>query len=375
MNNLKILTVFGTRPEAIKLAPVIKELEKYSEEVRSAVAVTAQHREMLDQVLDLFDIRPDYDLDIMRPRQSLFDVTTRTLQGLRSVLEAEKPDILLVQGDTTTTFVAALAAFYLKICVGHVEAGLRTFDKYRPFPEEKNRELTSVLADFHFAPTQKARENLLNAGVSGENIFVTGNTVVDALLATVRRSYEFKEPILKDIDFDSKRVILVTAHRRESWGEPLENICRALQEVVLIGRDIEIIFSVHLNPRVRETVKAVLGEADRVHLIDPLDYQPFVHLMDRCYFILTDSGGIQEEAPSLGKPVLVMREVTERPEGIEAGTVKLVGTGEKAIVKAAEELLYDPGAYKRMAKAVNPYGDGHASERIVEALLSKIKRD
>jgi len=402
MKMLKVMTVFGTRPEAIKLAPVIKELERYPDRVQSVVVVTAQHREMLDQVLGLFRIEPDYDLDIMRTDQSLFDVVLRAIDGLRPVLEEERPDILLVQGDTTTTFAAALTAFYLKIPVGHVEAGLRTFDKHRPFPEEMNRRLTSSLADLHFAPTSRARDNLLNEGVPQDKIHVTGNTVIDALLVTVKEDYIFDDPVLKGVDFDSRKVILVTAHRRESWctptfrqaqgprakvegsgveggkprrrsslrGKPLENICRAIRDLILSNKDVEVVFSVHLNPRVREVVKLILGDERRVHLLDPLDYEPFVQLMKRCYLILTDSGGIQEEAPSLGKPVLVMREVTERPEGLEAGTVKLVGTDAQRILEETNLLLRDSSEYNKMARAVNPYGDGRASERIVEVILT-----
>ncbi|MDI6892693.1 MAG: UDP-N-acetylglucosamine 2-epimerase (non-hydrolyzing) [Actinomycetota bacterium] len=393
---LKVMTVFGTRPEAIKLAPVIKELEKHPDRIQSVVVVTAQHREMLDQVLGLFGITPDYDLDIMRADQSLFDVVLRAIDGLKPVLEKERPDILLVQGDTTTTFAAALAAFYLKIPIGHVEAGLRTFDKHRPFPEEMNRRLTSSLADLHFAPTTRARENLLKEGVPREKVHVTGNTVIDALLAPplagLKEDYGFDDPVLKSVDFDSRKVILVTAHRRESWctptfrqaqgprakvegsevegGKPLENICRAIRDLISGNEDVEVVFSVHLNPRVREVVGRILGDERRVHLLDPLDYEPFVQLMKRCYLILTDSGGIQEEAPSLGKPVLVMREVTERPEGLEAGTVKLVGTDAQRILEETNLLLKDSNEYNKMAKAVNPYGDGRASERIVEIILT-----
>ena len=367
---IKVLSCFGTRPEAVKMAPVVKELERRSE-FESKVVVTAQHREMLDQVLDLFGIQPDYDLDIMRENQSLFDVTTRALEGLGPVIEAESPDVLLVQGDTTTTFAAALAAFYLKVPVGHVEAGLRTYDKRHPFPEEINRQLTTVLADFHFAPTRLSKENLLKEGVPEERIFITGNTVIDALLSVVRDDYEFEGEELKKVGKGGKRLVLVTAHRRENWGEPLEEICRAIKELSE-AHDIEIVFSVHRNPRVREAVGKVLNACERVHLVEPLDYEPFVQLINASYLILTDSGGIQEEAPSLGKPVLVLREVTERPEGVEAGTVKVVGRSSARIVKEASCLLDYPEAYEAMAKAVNPYGDGHASERIVEILLKHL---
>ncbi len=367
----RILTVFGTRPEAIKLAPVIKELE-ISPELHSITVATAQHREMLDQVLRLFEIVPDYDLDIMRPKQSLFDVTGKVLHDLREVFLQEKPDMVLVQGDTTTTFAAALAAFYLKISVGHVEAGLRTFNKYRPFPEETNRVLTTHLADMHFAPTQTAKENLLKENIPTDKIYVTGNTVIDALLEVVKRDYIFKHPVLSKIDFNSKRTVLVTAHRRESWGKPLKNICEAISRIAKLHPEIEVVFSVHLNPQVREVAYSVLKNTERIHLIDPLDYEPFVQLMNKSHIILTDSGGIQEEAPSLGKPVLVLREVTERPEGVEAGTVKVVGTDMENIVAETERLLNDQSEYKKMARAVNPYGDGKSSKRIVAVLRESV---
>ncbi|MDO8886360.1 UDP-N-acetylglucosamine 2-epimerase (non-hydrolyzing) [Candidatus Oleimmundimicrobium sp.] len=370
----RVLTVFGTRPEAIKLAPVIKELE-ISPEFCSITVATAQHREMLDQVLRLFEIVPDYDLDIMRPRQSLFDVTEKVLHDLREVFIQEKPDVVLVQGDTTTTFAAALAAFYLKISVGHVEAGLRTFNKYQPFPEETNRVLTTHLADVHFAPTRTAKGNLLKENIPTDKIYVTGNTVIDALLGVVKVNYIFEHPILSKIDFDSKRIILVTAHRRESWGEPLKNICEAIGRITKLHPQIEVVFSVHLNPQVREVAYSLLKDTERVHLIDPLDYEPFVQLMNKSYLVLTDSGGIQEEVPSLGKPVLVLREVTERPEGVEAGTVRVVGTNTKDIVAETERLLNDQSEYKKMARAVNPYGDGKSSKRIVAVLRELLSRN
>jgi UDP-N-acetylglucosamine 2-epimerase (non-hydrolysing) len=350
------------------MAPVVKELERRPDKFKSVVAVTAQHREMLDQVLNLFAIRPDYDLDIMKPGQDLFDITSRALLGLKPILEKEEPDVLLVQGDTTTTFVAALASFYFKIKVGHVEAGLRSFDKYHPFPEEINRSLTTVIADYHFAPTKTARENLLGAGISEASIYVTGNTVIDALVQTVKPDYAFVQPDLGPVDFANKRIILVTAHRRENWGEPLRQICRAVKEIVEAVPDVEVVFSVHLNPVVRQTASEILGDVERVHLIQPLDYEPFVQLINKAYLILTDSGGIQEEAPSLGKPVLVLREVTERPEGVEAGTVRIVGRDTQRIVDSALLLLNNSGEYENMARAVNPYGDGHASERIADVL-------
>jgi len=367
-DKLKVLSIFGTRPEAIKMAPVVKELERRPDSFESVVAVTAQHREMLDQVLDLFKIEPDYDLDIMKPGQDLFDITSRALLGLKPVLEDAKPDIILVQGDTTTTFIAALAAFYLKVQVGHVEAGLRSFDKHHPFPEEINRALTTVIADYHFPPTQTSKQNLLACGVPEERIYITGNTVIDALIQTIKPGYTFTQPDLKAVDFDNKRIILVTSHRRENWGEPLRQICRAIKEIAQKNPDIEVVFSVHLNPLVQQTAREILGGVERVHLIKPLGYEPFVQLIDKSYLILTDSGGIQEEAPSLGKPVLVLREVTERPEGVEAGTVRVVGRDMGKIVDAAQLLLGNAAEYNKMARAVNPYGDGHASQRIADIL-------
>jgi len=364
---MKVLTILGTRPEAIKLAPVIKEMERHPETI-SRVCVTAQHREMLDPFLALFDIRADYDLNIMQPGQSLFDVTSRVLLGLKCVLEEDKPEVVLVQGDTTTAFAAALAAFYLKVKVGHVEAGLRTEDKYNPFPEEINRRLISHLADFHFAPTERAKANLLAEGVHAQAIFVTGNTVVDALFMILARTKG--QDLLPSLPLrPGRKLILVTAHRRESFGIGLANICQALERIVQHAPDVEIVYPVHLNPNVRVTVERLLGGVDRVHLIEPLDYVAFVRLMNRAYLILTDSGGIQEEAPSLGRPVLVMRETTERPEAIEAGTARLVGTDPDAIVHETLRLLEDQDAYARMADAPNPFGDGHAAERIVDALL------
>jgi UDP-N-acetylglucosamine 2-epimerase (non-hydrolysing) len=365
---LKVLVVFGTRPEAIKMAPVVKALEREADRFLCRVAVTAQHREMLDQVLELFDIRPAYDLDIMRAGQTLFDITERALSGLGRILEVEAPDLVLVHGDTTTTFTAALAAFYLQIPVGHVEAGLRTHNKYAPFPEEMNRHLTAVLADLHFAPTPRARANLLAEGVPAERIFVTGNTVIDALLATVRPDFAFTDPVLRNIDFASHRILLVTTHRRENWGAPLREVYRALREIVLAYPDVVVVFPVHRNPVVRNVVLAELGDLPRVHLTEPLDYLPFANLMARCHLVLTDSGGLQEEAPALGKPVLVLRDTTERPEALEAGTVELVGTCRERVLAATRRLLDDPAAYRRMAEAVNPYGDGRAAVRIVAAL-------
>jgi len=368
MGRYKIATVFGTRPEAIKIAPVLQALDKRGFD--PVVIVTAQHREMLDQVLDLFSINPDYDLDIMLQKQDLFDISLNALQGLQSLLEKEKPDVLLVQGDTTTTFIAALAAFYLRIRIGHIEAGLRTFDKDNPFPEEMNRQLTSRLADFHFAPTEIAQKNLEREGIPTGNIFITGNTVIDALLKTVREDYSFTKPLLNEIDYIKRKVILVTAHRRESWGEPLQNICLAIKKLAEHFPDTEIVFSVHLNPQVQRATRSILDGTERVHLINPLDYEPFVQLMNKSYLILTDSGGIQEEAPSLGKPVLVLREVTERPEAVNAGTTKVVGRDTNRIVAETSLLLSNETEYQKMAKAKNPYGDGKAAERIVDNLCN-----
>lgn len=379
-NKKKILVVFGTRPEAIKMASVVKEIEKQPY-LRSIVCVTAQHREMLDQVLKIFDIMPDHDLDIMKNNQDLFDVTSRALRGLKEVMKRERPDLVLVQGDTTTAFAAGLAAYYLQIPIGHVEAGLRTYDKYSPFPEEKNRHLLSVLADFHFAPTERSRSNLLREGVNGERIWVTGNTVIDALLYVNKRQkaktgrkrlidYFLGKWNLVDVSRDDRKIILVTGHRRENFGEGFRNICSALKEVAETREDVTIVYPVHLNPNVQKPVKTFLNGRPNVHLIDPLEYESFVFLMSRAYLILSDSGGIQEEAPSLGKPVLVMRNTTERPEGIEACTVKLVGTDKEKIVAETLELLDDPAAYGKMSTAVNPYGDGKAAERIVRILSS-----
>jgi len=358
---------FGTRPEAIKLAPVIHELARHPKEFEPTALVTAQHRHMLDQVLRVFDIRPDHDLDLMRPGQSLADVTVGVLRGVERVLRRVRPDMVMVQGDTTSALAAALAAFYQQIPVGHVEAGLRTRDKYSPYPEEMNRRLVSSLADLHFAPTRTARENLLREGVPRGRIHVTGNTVVDALKAMRRSRVAWYVPVLDKIA-PEQRVILVTAHRRESFGPGFESICHALRMIVERNPHVEVVYPVHLNPNVRKPVRRILGGVSRVHLIKPLDYLPFVRLMERSYLILTDSGGIQEEAPALGKPVLVMRDVTERPEAVEAGTAKLVGTDAETIVTATERLLCVGAAYRKMARARNPFGDGRASARIAGAL-------
>jgi len=372
---MKVLTIFGTRPEAIKLAPVIKELEK-NPEIVSRICVTAQHRQMLDQVLQLFEINPDFDLDLMREDQSLFDITASILQNLEEVLKEERPDIVLVHGDTTTAFVASLAAYYFKIKIGHVEAGLRTYDKYNPFPEEINRRLVDVLCDLWFSPTKNAKQNLLREGAPDDKIFVTGNTVIDALLWVTKHqaSPAVQEGMKRqlydkfDVSLDARRVILVTGHRRESFGEGFENICQGLKKIAEHNPDIQIIYPVHLNPSVRGPVFRILGDTTNVHLIEPLDYALFVFLMNRAYIILTDSGGIQEEAPSLGKPVLVMREKTERPEAIEAGTAKLIGTDCERIFTETQQLLDDQVEYEKMARATNPFGDGNAAERIVQVL-------
>ena len=368
MRILKVLTVFGTRPEAIKMAPLVKELEKHPSAINCKVAVTAQHREMLDQVLELFQITPAYDLNIMLPNQTLYEITSRALTGLNEILEQENPDIVLVHGDTTTTFVAGLAAFYRQIKVGHVEAGLRTGNKYSPFPEEMNRKLTGALADVHFAPTTMAKTNLVNEGVDQESILVTGNTVIDALVATVKDNYSFNHQVLDAIDYSRSRVLVVTTHRRENLGEPMRNVYRALRDVVGRYEDVEVVFPVHKNPKVKQLVESILGGLPRVHLIDPLEYAPFVNLMNKAYLVLTDSGGLQEEAPSLGKPVLVLRDTTERPEAIGAGTVRMVGTDQNVIFDTCKNLLEDAVEYKKMANAVNPYGDGNACIRIVEGL-------
>ena len=361
----KVMVVFGTRPEAIKMAPVIKELKKV-DDIETVVVVTAQHREMLDQVLQLFAIEPDYDLDLMKQQQDLFSITGGVLGGMKAILEKEKPEIVLVHGDTSTTFAAALAAFYLKIPVGHVEAGLRTHNKYSPFPEELNRTLTGRLAELHFAPTDLSRENLLIESTAAFKIWVTGNTVIDALIETVKPGYAFGEE-LAAVNFD-RRILLVTTHRRENWGDKMRDIYQALLRLVNDFSDIEIVFPVHMNPTVRNLATEMLGGRERIHLLEPLDYEPFANLMNHSYMVLTDSGGLQEEAPSLGKPVLVLRDTTERPEAIQAGTVKLVGTSEEQIYQAAHLLLSDPGEYDKMARAVNPYGDGKSAIRIVKVI-------
>lgn len=365
---IKVMTVFGTRPEAIKMAPLIKQLEE-CEKTQSIVAVTAQHRQMLDQVLEMFDITPDYDLDIMKQGQTLSQITTRVIEGLEDVIKKADPDIVLVHGDTTTTFAGAVAAFYAQKKIGHVEAGLRTYDKYSPYPEEMNRRLTGQLADLHFSPTIKNKNNLLKENINEDNIFITGNTVIDALKTTVKDDYKFEDEVLANLDFENKKVIVMTAHRRENLGKPLQNICEAVREIVLAHPDVELVYPMHMNPAVRNTAKAILGGIDRVHLIEPLDVQELHNAMDRCYMVMTDSGGLQEEAPSLGKPVIVLRSETERPEAVEAGTVLMGGIEKDNIVKLAHMLITDEDSYKKIAHTANPYGDGRASERTVDAIL------
>jgi len=367
LNKIKVMTIFGTRPEAIKMAPLVLELQKHPE-IEAFCCVTAQHREMLDSVLDIFKIKPDYDLNIMAPRQTLASITTKILSGLDGILEEAKPDLILVHGDTSTTFAGALAAFYRGVKVGHVEAGLRSFDKFSPFPEEVNRKLTGNIADLHFCPTVNNADNLRRENIDGE-LFITGNTVIDALKTTVRNDYSFHNDSLKAIDFAAYRTILLTAHRRENYGEPMENIMHAIKELVEAQPDIQVIYPVHLSPAVRDTVFPILSNVDRVHLIDPIDVDDMHNLMARCHLILTDSGGLQEEAPSLGKPVLVLRTETERPEAVAAGTVKIVGVKKDVIFNEAMLLLDNDAEYQKMAHAANPYGDGFASQRIVKAIL------
>ncbi|HET7580997.1 MAG TPA: UDP-N-acetylglucosamine 2-epimerase (non-hydrolyzing) [Bacillales bacterium] len=362
---IKVMTIFGTRPEAVKMAPVVLEMKKHPEEIEPIVTVTAQHREMLDQVLEIFSIEPDFDLNVMKDRQTLSEITTKALQGLDDILKKIKPDIVLVHGDTTTTFAASLAAFYNETTVGHVEAGLRTYHKYSPYPEEMNRQLTGVMADLHFAPTEQAAANLLNENKPEESIFITGNTAIDALKTTVEQDYSHK--VLEQLGDD--RLILMTAHRRENLGSPMKGMFRAVKRLVEDHDDVQVVYPVHLNPLVREAADEVLAGDPRIHLIEPLDVVDFHNFASRAYMILTDSGGVQEEAPSLGVPVLVLRDTTERPEGIKAGTLKLAGTDEDTIYRLAKGLLNDPEHYEQMAKASNPYGDGRASERIVQAIL------
>ncbi|WP_412760823.1 non-hydrolyzing UDP-N-acetylglucosamine 2-epimerase [Peribacillus frigoritolerans] len=366
---IKVMTVFGTRPEAIKMAPVVLELKKYPEEIETIVVVTAQHREMLDQVLRCFQINPDHDLDMMKDRQTLEEITTRGLEKLSSLMKDIKPDIVLVHGDTTTTFIASLAAFYNKIQIGHVEAGLRTGNKYSPYPEEMNRQLTGVMADLHFAPTNQAAENLISENKKSDCIHITGNTAIDALKTTVRKDYE--HPILSGLNGD--RMLLMTAHRRENIGKPMEEIFRSVKRLLEDYTDIQVVFPLHKNPVVREIAYRIFGETERLHLIEPLEVLDFHNFAAHAHLILTDSGGVQEEAPSLGVPVLVLRDTTERPEGIDAGTLLLAGIEEERIYQLASELLTNEETYKKMATASNPYGDGFASKRIVDILLTHCK--
>ncbi len=361
---IKVMSIFGTRPEAIKMAPLVKELEK-RKEIKSIVCVTAQHREMLDQVLETFNITPDYDLNIMKSGQTLSQITSRVLEGLEEVIKKELPDLILVHGDTSTTFAGALAAFYNQVAIGHVEAGLRTYNKYSPFPEEMNRQMVDCMTDMYFAPTNLSKENLLKENISEDKIYVTGNTVVDAMATTI--SNQYKHEVFDWVGED--KMILLTAHRRENLGEPMKNIFKAVKRIVDEFENIKVVYPIHLNPKVREVANEILKDSDRVKLIEPLEVFDFHNFQNKAYLILTDSGGIQEEAPSLGKPVLVLRDTTERPEGIEAGTLKLVGTNEEKIYKETKELLINDASYEKMSKASNPYGDGQASRRIVDAII------
>jgi len=366
MKKIKIMSVFGTRPEAIKMAPLVKELAKYSD-LESICCLTGQHREMLDSVMDIFQLQGDYDLNIMEKRQTLSTITTKTLLGMEQVMEQCRPDMILVHGDTSTTFAGALAAFYHQVPVGHVEAGLRTWDKYSPFPEEMNRTLVGDIAELHFSPTKANADNLRREAIGGK-IFITGNTAIDAMGYTVQPDYQFSTEILNQLDFENRRVVVVTCHRRENYGEPMEQIMKAIAEVVRLHPDVDVVYPVHLSPVVRECAAKYLGGKERIYLIDPLDVQEMHNLIARCYLVMTDSGGLQEEAPALGKPVLVMRRETERPEAIAAGTAKLAGVCYDDVLSEANRLLDSQEAYNAMAKAVNPYGDGHACERIAQAI-------
>lgn len=371
MKKIKVLIIFGTRPEAVKMAPIVKAL-KNEENFLTKICVTAQHRDMLDQVLRIFDIEPDYDLNIFQSGQTLTQITCRALTGLEGVIEEFKPELILVQGDTTTVFTGALAAFYHNVKIGHVEAGLRSGNLYSPYPEEANRMLTGVLTDFHFAPTNNSKANLLREGYDENKIFITGNTSIDALKWVIDENFKFDDEIINNIDFDNKKVILLTAHRRENIGEPMENIFSAIRDIVNENIDVEVIYPMHLNPKVREIAEKILSNSDRVHLVEPLDYLPFTNLMSKCYLVVTDSGGVQEEAPSFGKPVLVVRKETERPEGIESGTAKLAGTDRNTIYEYLNVLINNKDEYKKMANAVNPYGDGRAAEYIINAIKNKM---
>lgn len=367
MAKLKVMSVFGTRPEAIKMAPLVKELQKH-DEIESICCLTGQHREMLDSVMQIFDLKADYDLNIMEKRQTLSTITTKTLLGMEDVLAQAKPDLVLVHGDTSTTFAGALAAFYHQVKVGHVEAGLRTWDKYSPFPEEMNRTLVGDIADLHFSPTAANAENLRRESIMGD-VFITGNTAIDAMKYTVRADYDFPTALLNTLDFENRRILAVTCHRRENYGQPMHDIMHAILRIVEENPDVEVVYPVHLSPVVRECAFPILGNHPRIHLIDPINVEEMHNLIARCFFVLTDSGGLQEEAPALGKPVLVMRRETERPEAVAAGTAKLTGVDGETIVSMANELLRDPNAYAKMAKAVNPYGDGNACPRIAQAIL------
>ena len=366
MKPIRVMSIFGTRPEAIKMAPLVRELGR-REGIESLCCVTAQHREMLDSVLDIFSLKPDYDLNIMQPRQTLSTITSKCLLGLEEVFAQAKPDLVLVHGDTSTTFSASLAAFYSQVSIGHVEAGLRTWDKYSPFPEEMNRTLVSDMADLHFCPTRANRENLARESVT-EGVYLTGNTVIDAMATTVRKDYHFSTQLLNELDYQGKTIILVTCHRRENYGQPMTNIMTALRRVAEHYSHVELVYPVHLSPVVREAAQKYLGGHDRIHLIDPLDVEEMHNLMARCRFVMTDSGGLQEEAPAMGKPVLVLRRETERPEAVTAGTVKLAGTEEEEIYRLASELIESPEVYAQMANAVNPYGDGRACARIADVI-------
>jgi len=374
MDRIKVMIVFGTRPEGIKMAPIVRKM-KETKEIESIVCVTAQHREMLDQVLNIFSIEPDYDLNIFKPGQTLTEITTKALKGLEEVIVKERPDLLLVQGDTTTVFAGALAAFYQRVKIGHVEAGLRSGNILSPYPEEANRKLTGIVTDFHFAPTERNKQNLLKENYEEEKIFITGNTVIDALKLVIKDNYIFDIDKLNNIDFENKKVILLTSHRRENLGEPMENIFTAVKNAVEKYDDVEVVFPVHLNPKVRKIANDVFNNHERVHLIEPLDYEPFTNLMAKSYLIVTDSGGLQEEAPSLGKPVLVVRKETERPEGIEAGTAKLVGTDMEDIYEELDLIISNKDEYLKMANAVNPYGDGTAADKIVNVILEEFSKE
>lgn len=369
MNKIKIAIIFGTRPETIKMFPIISEINKYPHLLNCRIIVSGQHREMLDQMLEIFQITPDYDLNIMEQGQSLSSITKNSLLGIEKILKKERPSMVLVQGDTTTTFTGALAAFYQKIKIGHIEAGLRTNNKYYPFPEEINRHLTSVLVDLHFAPTKQSSKNLLSEGVKREDVFISGNTVIDSLFLMIKEKYIFREPLLKNKKIFEKNIILVTMHRRENWGEPLRKTCRAINKIIGEYPDVSVIFPLHKNPEIRKNVKEILQNKKDILLLDTLDYDDMINLMSKSYIILTDSGGIQEEGPSLGKPVLVLRDETERPEAVEAGVVKMIGTNEEKVYREVVILLDSKDKYREMSKNINPYGDGRASERIVKKIL------